>query len=105
MFIVMMMSYPRRFTKVGCPYPPFPMMSCLYCLCMCGLGLCPFSGLVRDLLLRRHEGLSLKVHHQKSISSHMCDGHYLEDTRVTWCHSYQSGGAPFVLRFLVVMET
>ena len=43
------------------------MLSGLTFLCMCGLGLCPFSGLYYDLLLRSRRGLRLKAHRQKSI--------------------------------------
>ena len=68
-----------------------PMLSCLSLLCMCGLGLYPFSGLVCNLLLWSRWGLSPKVHCQKSISFQscvrvrcfiLCDGHCLEDTGV-----------------------
>ena len=69
------------------------MLSCLSLLCMCGLGLYPFSGLVYDLLLRSRRGLSPKAHSQKSISFHTHDGHCFEDTKVAWCLSYPSGGA------------
>jgi len=37
------------------------MLSGLTFLCMCGLGLCPFSGLYYDLLLRSRKGLRLKA--------------------------------------------
>jgi len=45
------------------------MLSCLFLLCMCAVGFCPFSRLVCDLLLRSRRGLSPKAHCQKSISS------------------------------------
>jgi len=70
-------------------------------LCTCGLGLCAFSGLACDLL-----SSSLYVRAlpdgalPKSISSHTCDVHCLEDTRVTWCLSYPSGGPPFSRRYV-----
>ena len=47
---------------------------------MWGLGLCPFSGLVCDLLLRSRRGLSPKAHYQESISFHMCESHCLDHT-------------------------
>ena len=80
---------------------------------MCGLGRCPSSGLVCNLLPRGRRGLRLKVHCQRSISFHNHDMlhnhdmHCLEDTGALWCLSYPSGGAPFllVLCFLVVRET
>jgi len=55
---------------------------------MCDLGLCPFSGLVCDLLLRGGRGLSLNEHWQEGISFHNCDVHCLEDTGVVWCLSH-----------------
>ena len=59
---------------------------------MCGLGLCPFTGLVCDLLLRSRRGLSLETHCRGTISFHIRDRQCLEDTKVTWCLSYPDGG-------------
>jgi len=56
---------PRRpeFLRCGAPTHLLPMLSCLSLLYMCGPGLCPFSGLVCDLLLRNQ--LSPKVPEEK----------------------------------------
>jgi len=77
------------------------MLSCLSFLCMSGLGLCSFSGLVCDLLpsLESRRGLSPKAHCLKSILFEKRDGHCLEDTTVTCCLSYPSGVAPFLGRY------
>ena len=55
---------------------------CLFLLYVRGVGLCPFSGLVSDLLLRllRGWGIYSKAHCQKSISSHNLNELCLEDT-------------------------
>ena len=79
---------PRRFPKVFfVALHLLPMVSCLSLLYMCDLGLCPFSGLVCDLLLRGCRGLSMNEHWQEGISFHNCDVHCLEDTGVVWCIS------------------
>ena len=100
--------FPDWASTSGCPGAPAPahlyhvsclsLLSWLSLMCMCDLGLCPFSGLVYDLLLKSCRGLSPKAHCQKSISFHNCDVHWLEDTRVTWCLSYPIWGAPFLGR-------
>jgi len=74
--------------RCGDPAHLLPMVSCLSFLYMCDLGLCPFSGLVCDLLLRGGRGLSLNEHWQEGISFHNCDVHCLEDTGVVWCLSH-----------------
>jgi len=66
-----------------------PMLSSLSLLHMCGLGLCPFRGLVCDLLLRSRRGSSWNATHcQKSILIYNCDMHCLENTGLIWCLSY-----------------
>jgi len=47
-----MMLNLEGFPRYGAPTHLLRMLSCLSLLCMCGLSLCPFSGLVWDLLLR-----------------------------------------------------
>jgi len=66
----------------------------------CGIGLCPLSGLVYDLLIRGGRGLCPNAHCQKSISFQNCDVHCLENTWIVWRLSYHIGGAPF-LRYYV----
>jgi len=68
------------------------MLSCLSLLCMCGLGLYPFSGLVYDLLLRSRRGLSPKAHSQKSISFHTHDGHCLMESGGSFLYASCGGG-------------
>jgi len=80
-----------------------PLLSWLSSLWMCGLGLCPFSGLVCDLLLRNRRGLSPKAHCQRIISSHNRDAHCLNDIGMTWCLPW-GGTIPWALRFLADRE-
>jgi len=47
---------------------------------MCGLGLCPFSGLVCDLLLRGGRGRSPECAWPEEYLGHNLDEHCLEDT-------------------------
>jgi len=76
----------RRYPKVHCPYPSLimfpalPILSCLSLLYMCGLGLCPFSGWVCDLLLRGGQGLSPECASPEEYLSHNFDVHCLQDT-------------------------
>ena len=39
-----MMINVKGFPRCGTPTHLLPMLACLSLLCMCGLGLCPFSG-------------------------------------------------------------
>ena len=73
----------------------------LSCLCPCGLGICPFSELVCDLLQRQlFHGCQRRI--VKEYLSHNLDEHCLEDT---WCLSYPSGDTnPWAPHFLVVRE-
>jgi len=67
--------------------PCLPMrLSCL--LCTCGLGLCPLSGLVCDLLLRGGWGLSPECALPEEYLRHNLDEQCSENTRVPylpWC--------------------
>ena len=72
-----------------------PMLSCSSLVYVCGLGFCPFSGLVCDLLLTCGRGLSPSwtlpeesLGHNLSEHDEQCS----EDTRVVWCGTYRSGG-------------
>jgi len=84
-----------------------PMLSCSSLVYVCGLGVCPFSGLVCDLLLRCGRELSHECALPEESLGHNLDEHCLEDTRVVWCSTYPSGGAPlhWALRSLGVSET
>jgi len=56
-------------------------------LCTCGLGLCPFSELVCDLLPRQwYQGFAKGTLPEEYLSHHF-DQHCLEDTRLIWCFS------------------
>ena len=105
-----MMSPPPKFLQVRRPYPPLasalsklPMLSHWSLLCMCGLGLCPFRGLVCDLLSgSRYMRAPPEGTLPNSISSHMFSVHCL------WYLAFPTrvGGATLqALRFLVVRET
>jgi len=75
-------------------------------LYMCGIGLCPFSGLVYDLLLRGRRGLSPDCVLPQEYLIHNLDVHCLENNRAFWCLTYPSGATPFhwALRSLVIRE-
>ena len=57
-----------------------PILSCLSFLHMCGLGLCPFSGLVCNLPLRGGLGLSPECTLPEEYLGHNLGEHCLEDT-------------------------
>jgi len=61
---------------ISCLFPVGP--ACLFCTC--GLGLCPFSGLVYDLLLRDGGGVSPECALPEEYLGHNLDEHCLEDT-------------------------
>jgi len=65
---MLLYSYLLTFCHISC----LPMLSCLSLLYMCDLGLCPFSGLVCDLLLRGVRGLSPKCALPEEYLDHNC---------------------------------
>jgi len=85
------------------------MMSCLFVLCTYGLGLCPFIGLVCDLLLRGGRGLSPECTLPEECLGHDLSEPCVEDTGAVWCLTYlvARGGATFhrAPRSLVISET
>jgi len=99
LYITMMINL-AGFSKYSAPTHLLPVLSCVSLLCVCGLGLCPVSGLVCDLLSKNRKGLSPKAHCQTSISFHKRDRHCLEDTKVTWCLSYPNGETPLHRRYI-----
>ena len=88
---VVLMPHPPRSPRCCTRTHLLPMLSCLSLAHICSLGLCPFSGLVCDLLPRRFFDGSPK----EEYLSHNLDQRCLEDTRFTGCLSCPSGGAPF----------
>ena len=68
---------PAKVSQGAAPLPTsLPILSYMSLPCRCGLGLCPFSGLVYDVLLRSHRGLRAEALCQKSISFHTRDGYW-----------------------------
>ena len=76
-------------------------LSCLSLAYICGLGLCPFSKLVCDLLPRRLFHSSPKAHCWGTSQSALLGGHkgYLVPFLPQW-----GGTIPWALRFLVIRE-
>ena len=71
-------------------YDPYPLHAR-------GLGLCLFfSMLVSDLLPRRLFDGFAKGALLEEYFGHNFDEHCLEDTKLIWCLSYPSGGAPLI---------
>ena len=64
-------------------------------VCSLWSGLCPFSELVCDLLPRRVSWFAEGALPEEYLS-HDFDEHCLEDTRLGWCLSYPSEGAPLI---------
>jgi hypothetical protein len=62
------MSHLQHSPRCGGRNHSFPIQTCLSLACTCGLGLCPCSELVYNLLPRRLFNGSTKAHCQKSIS-------------------------------------
>ena len=65
-----------------------PMLSWLFLVHRRDLGLCPFSRLVCDLLLRGGRWLSPECALPEEYLGHNFDEHCLEDTGVVWCRTY-----------------
>ena len=71
---------PQAPIPTSCQVPCLPMMSCFSLLPMCGLGFCPFIGLVCGLLPRGGWGLSPECALPEEHVVYNRDVHYLEDT-------------------------
>ena len=65
-----------------------PMLSWLFLVHRRDLGLCPFSGLVCNLLLWGGRGLSPECALPEEYLGHNLDEHCLKDTGVVWCRTY-----------------
>jgi len=76
------------------------MLSCLSLLNMYGLSLCPFSGLVCNLLLKDGRGLLPECALPERYLGHNLEEHCFEDTGVVRCLTQPSGGAPFLGRYV-----
>ena len=94
------MAHPPRFSRSGIHNHCLPMLSCLSLARICGLGLCPFSVLVCDLLpLRRlFHGLP-KAHCRRISQSQSWRAAYLMPFPPQW-----GGTIPWALRVMVFKE-